>query len=87
MVPCLGNKDHCYHNPKSLLDDDDTFEQKQHVSQENKKMVADMGQGKLSATQIQTAIFQSSGKLLSLSPINNITQYYSEGIINDNEFI
>ena len=45
-----------------------------------------MGWGKLSATQIQTAIFQSSGNLLSLSTINNITQYYSDGIINDDEF-
>jgi len=45
-----------------------------------------MGRGKLSATQIQTAIFQSSGNLLSLSTINNITQDYSEGIINDDEF-
>ena len=45
-----------------------------------------MGRGKLSATQIQTAVFQSSGNLLSLSTINSITDYYSNGIINNHEF-
>ena len=44
-----------------------------------------MGRGKLSAKQIQTAVFQSSGNLLSLSTINSITDYYSNGIINDHE--
>ena len=45
-----------------------------------------MGRDKLSATQIQTAGFQSSGNLLSLSTINSIIDYYSNGIINDHEF-
>ena len=52
----------------------------------NEKVVADMGRGILSGTQIQTAVFQSSGNLLSLSTINSITDYYSNGIINDYEF-
>ena len=45
-----------------------------------------MGRGKLSTTQIQTAVFQSSDNLLLLSTINSITEYYSKGIINDNDF-
>ena len=49
-------------------------------------MVANMGWGKPSKTKIPTAIFQRSGNLLSLSTINNITQYYSEGIINYDGF-
>ena len=42
-----------------------------------------MGRGKLSATQIQTAVIQSSDNLLSLSlsTINSITDYYSNGVI------
>ena len=45
-----------------------------------------MGKGsKLSAIQIQIAIVQSSGNLLSLSTTNNFTKYYSEGIINNDE--
>ena len=45
-----------------------------------------MGRGKLSVTQIQTAVFQSSGNLLSLSTINSIIDYYSNVIMNDYEF-
>lgn len=63
IVPGLGIKHHCYHNPLSILDNHDTFENNRHVSEGNEKMVADMGRGKLSPTQIQTAIFQSSGNL------------------------
>ena len=62
------------------------FESRHRGSEKNEKLVADMGRGKLSATQIQTAVFQSSGNLLSLSTINLITDYYSNGIINDHEF-
>ena len=57
------------------------FESRRQVSEKNEKLVADMGRGKLSATQIQTAVFQSSGNLLSLSTINSITDYYSNGVI------
>ena len=52
----------------------------------NEKLVADMGLGKLSAIQIQTAVFQRSGNILSLSNINSITVYYSKGIRNDHNF-
>ena len=53
----------------------------------NEKVVADMGRGILSGTQIQIAVFQSSGNLLSLSTINSITDYYSNGIINDYDIL
>ena len=33
------------------------FESKCQISDEHEKIVADMGHGKLSATQIQTAVF------------------------------
>ena len=82
VVPGLGNKYYCYHNPLSLLDNHDRFESKQYISEESEEIVTDMGQGKPSATQIQTSIFQSRGNLLSMSTINKITQYYSEGMIN-----
>ena len=53
----------------------------------NKKLVADIGHGNLSTIQIQTAVFQSSGNLLSLSAtINSITDDYSNDITNDYEF-
>ena len=61
------------------------FEPKRHASQENEKTVTNMAREKLSSKQIQTAIFQSSGNLLSLSIINKVTQY-SEDKINDDEF-
>ena len=56
------------------------------LSVENEKSVANMGHGKLSSTQIQTAVFQSSRNLISLSTIKSIADYYSKGIVNDDEF-
>ena len=56
------------------------------MSVENETLVTDMGYGKLSSTQTQTAVFQSSGNISSLSSINAITEYYSKGIVNNDEF-
>ena len=86
MVPGLGNKNHQYHNQQDQSTYGHTFESKRQISQNNEKIVADMGQGKLPPTQIQTAVFQSSGNLLLLSTIDSKTDYYSNGIINEHEF-
>ena len=67
VVPGLGNKNHQYHNQQDQSTYGNTFESRRQISQKNEKIVADMGRGKLSHTQIQTAVFQSSGNLLSLS--------------------
>ena len=60
------------------------FESRQQISNESQKLVADMSRGK--PTQIQTAVFQSSGNLLSLFSIDSFMEYCSNGIINDNDF-
>ena len=86
MVPGLGNNNHFYHNQQDQATCGSTFESRRQLSEKNEKLVADLGHGKLSATQIQTAVFQSSGNLLSLSTINSIMDYYSNGIINDHNF-
>ena len=67
VVPGLGYKYNCNYNPKWLIHNDNKSESKIHVSQENEKMVANIGWGKPSKTKIQTAIFPRSGNLLSLS--------------------
>ena len=86
VVPGLGIKNHLYHNQQDQSKCADVFESRRQLSEKNVKLVADMGRGKLSATQIQSAVFQSSGNLLSLSTINSITDYYNNGIIKDYEF-
>ena len=86
IVPGLGLKRHSYHNQKPLSENNTSYEMNKQLSSENEKFVANMDLGKLSSTQIQTAVFQSSGDLLSLSTIYSITEYYSKDIINDDEF-
>ena len=61
------------------------FESKRHISQENEKLVANMGWDKISSTQIQTVIFHNSENHLSLSIINFIRDYYDKDILNDDE--
>ena len=58
-VPGLGNKNHQYHNQQDRSTSVSNFESRRQISQTNEKLVADMGRGKLSPTQIQTAIFQA----------------------------
>lgn len=66
VVPGLGVKKYFYHNQHLNTKITDMFESRRQLSVQNEKRVADMGRGKLSATQIQKANFQSSGNLLSL---------------------
>ena len=86
VVPGLGTKKHSYRGYQSSTKNCDLFESRYQILNDNDKLVADMGRGKLSATQIQTTVFWSSVNLLSLSTINSITKYYSKGITNNNDF-